>query len=544
MLAIELRFPAGRYHATPWNHHVNEGVTEWPPSPWRIGRALLAVWYLKAQDTSDASTVSGILEQLALHRPEYHVPLGATVAHTRHYMPIGELKSGIERTTKVFDTFVHTSSTEPLVVYWPTIDLSDEQRTALSLLLERLGYLGRAESWVEACLLDSAPDSETPGPSHCRVVPLNEDGELEEGYELFRLLCPQTSSEIAAWSARSFEEQCARRLLEKRERAKQRDKDPDKEKLSKKDKEKIGAALPKDLFEALQVETGVLKKEGWSGVPGAHWVDYVRPRSLLSTKQASTLKRSTQALPNTARFAVASQVPPRLTESLSFTEKTRAALMSRTDGHRVFSGKESSESPLSGHQHAFILPEANSRHGHISHVTIHAPMCFDDSARGAFDTLHKVWGHGGHDVQLILLGLGRPEDFAGFNAEAGQSPLLVTSRVWESRSPFVPTRHPKSKLDVTGLQVGCAEHDLRRLLNEQGYPKPESIVRTESTTLGGKATRWLQFRTLRKKGNGSRGANRGFGFRITFSRPVTGPIALGYGAHFGLGVFVGIEEQD
>ena len=33
MTAVALRFLAGRFHATPWGHHVNEGVPEWPPSP-------------------------------------------------------------------------------------------------------------------------------------------------------------------------------------------------------------------------------------------------------------------------------------------------------------------------------------------------------------------------------------------------------------------------------------------------------------------------------------------------------------------------------
>jgi CRISPR-associated protein Csb2 len=38
---LRLRFPGGRYHATPWGHHVNEGQVEWPPSPWRLLRALM-----------------------------------------------------------------------------------------------------------------------------------------------------------------------------------------------------------------------------------------------------------------------------------------------------------------------------------------------------------------------------------------------------------------------------------------------------------------------------------------------------------------------
>ena len=48
MPIIKLNFPAGRMHATPWGRHVNEGAVEWPPSPWRILRALVATWHLKA----------------------------------------------------------------------------------------------------------------------------------------------------------------------------------------------------------------------------------------------------------------------------------------------------------------------------------------------------------------------------------------------------------------------------------------------------------------------------------------------------------------
>ncbi|MCX6942919.1 MAG: type I-U CRISPR-associated protein Csb2, partial [Verrucomicrobia bacterium] len=47
MIAIKIDFPAGRWHATAWGTHVNEGVTEWPPCPWRLCRALIAAWHWK-----------------------------------------------------------------------------------------------------------------------------------------------------------------------------------------------------------------------------------------------------------------------------------------------------------------------------------------------------------------------------------------------------------------------------------------------------------------------------------------------------------------
>src|SRR4029079_16989800 len=99
-VTLQLRFPAGRYHATPWGRHVNEGVPEWPPSPWRLLRALVAVWRRTCPDLPEAQ-VRRILEVL-LQPPHFQLP-AFTVAHTRHYMPWE--KKGPDDRTLVFDTF-------------------------------------------------------------------------------------------------------------------------------------------------------------------------------------------------------------------------------------------------------------------------------------------------------------------------------------------------------------------------------------------------------------------------------------------------------
>src|SRR5436190_11468738 len=103
---IRVKFPGGQYHATPWGRHVNEGVPEWPPSPWRLLRALVAVWKRTCRYLSEQQ-VRRVLEPL-LSPPLFRLP-PHRVAHTRHYMPLGK-KSPIEisggGTTLVFDTFV------------------------------------------------------------------------------------------------------------------------------------------------------------------------------------------------------------------------------------------------------------------------------------------------------------------------------------------------------------------------------------------------------------------------------------------------------
>src|SRR5215207_6492593 len=86
-VTLKLTFPAGRYHATLWGRHVNEGVPEWPPSPWRLLRALIATWKRKCADLGEEQ-VRRILEPL-LAPPQFQLP-PARAAHTRHYMPLNE----------------------------------------------------------------------------------------------------------------------------------------------------------------------------------------------------------------------------------------------------------------------------------------------------------------------------------------------------------------------------------------------------------------------------------------------------------------------
>src|SRR6185369_130127 len=102
MLAIAITFPAGRYHATPWGRHVNEALPEWPPSPWRLLRALVAVWKRKLPHLP-REAVEDVIGELARTNPAFCLP-PATLGHTRHYMPLNSTDES--KRTKVFDAFV------------------------------------------------------------------------------------------------------------------------------------------------------------------------------------------------------------------------------------------------------------------------------------------------------------------------------------------------------------------------------------------------------------------------------------------------------
>jgi CRISPR-associated protein Csb2 len=511
MLLVEFHAPAGRFHATPWGRHVNEGAVEWPPSPWRFLRALVATWHLKARAEVTEATVRALIDSLAIAPPFFHLP-PATQSHTRHYMPIIEGKT--QKTTKVFDTFIHVGG--PVRMAW-NVSLAPEASRALALLCERLGYFGRAESLVEARLVADAADFQP------NARPLPPEEPVPADCELVRVLCPVPAADYAAWRAQQVATNAAAPAAKPKSRGRKTQTDP--------------AAPPLDLFEALHADTGDLQRAGWALPPGSQFVDYIRPARCFDPAPARP-RRVSGTLPTVARFAVSSAVLPRLTRAVSVAERIHQSLVKFSDQAPVFTGKAHGQ-PLQGHQHAFIFCEANGPRDAITHVTVHAPMGFDDAPRHALEVLARsgVWGHGGHDLQLVLLGLGDAGTFA-------DCPLFGPAKVWRSLTPFVSTRHPKThrdgrpKLDADGWWLGSPMQDLRRLLTEAGRPLPTKLEPLDTIPVGSRRLRPLEFQTDRFHGEGRRGSQAGAAFKLTFAEHVTGPLALGYGAHFGLGLFV------
>src|SRR5208283_2959666 len=182
VIAIAVSFLSGRYHATPWGRHVNEGAPEWPPSPWRLLRGLVATWKRKLSELPQLE-VEAILKTLSTP-PEFYLP-SASVAHSRHYMPW--FKKGPLDKTLVVDAFVAVPREAELVIIWPERELNAPHREKLARLLEHLNFLGRAEAWCTARLLDYAEGATVPDKVNCR--PLSDTKARPDGYEVVRILC-------------------------------------------------------------------------------------------------------------------------------------------------------------------------------------------------------------------------------------------------------------------------------------------------------------------------------------------------------------------
>jgi CRISPR-associated protein Csb2 len=537
MISISLTFLAGRFHATPWGHHVNEGVPEWPPSPWRLLRSLVAAWRGKLADRIQHDDAARILRALA-EKPEFGLPK-ASSSHTRHYLPWNKkwtpAKPHVAKTL-VFDTFVVVPPESEVLLVWPDAQLTEEDRATLSEWLNQLGYLGRAESWCEARLV---PDIET----ESRIGEINArplgTRTAEQGTEVVRVLCADPSTAFDGTHT---------------------------------PKTPLKTGTPHyDPDWHLCGETLWLHNEKWSEPPGSRWVRYTRRADCFKVTPQRRSHVSSQPRPQVIRFAFDSSVLPLSTHTLPVAEAARRNLMGilgrqleRINGCRgnsqLFSGKSDAGAVATGHGHAFYLPTDEDNDGRLDHLTLVASDGFGPDELRAIDSLREIKSHdreeSGHQLRVMMLGIGSLADY-----RSGYHGLVGPAREWVSTSPFIAQRHPKKRgtqRDPAGwltspdaFVTAMLREELRRLIER--HPELASVdldsigiapeMENGVFRLGPQKRRPLEFKRFRQK-RGDDGGRRLCGsFRLTFPKSITGPISLGHSCHFGLGLFVPIADS-
>lgn len=387
MLTLDLRFPAGRFHATPWGRHVNEAVPEWPPSPYRLLRALYDVWQRKLPDWP-ADRVEPMLDKLASEPPNFRLP-AAGASHTRSYLH----NNTFDPTDKslVFDGFVAIDPEDIVSVIWPNVELNEIQQRDLRQMVRHLNFLGRSESWVEAEI--GGPN----GVSNCEpAMASSRDGDLVP------LACPTARAEYRAPRHKG---------------------------------------APETWFEALTYSTTQMIKDRASHPPAMRFVEYIRDRSALDPPLAPR-SRTAPAPVTAVLYALTGKLLPRVESTIDVAEQVRVRLMGihkrRMDGDesRVspkFSGHDPSGKPLDGHRHCFILPQSRNernRNRYIDHILVWCRDAFDAGELAAMYELTSLWQTAGKpDVYSVLVAARRSEELR-----------LATRRV-RSVTPFVPPRH-------------------------------------------------------------------------------------------------------
>jgi CRISPR-associated protein Csb2 len=515
-LTISIRFLTGRAHLHPWQAHHSEGKVEWPPSQWRLLRALVAVAgrgltslpypdeeppskaepvvevsgmskpkergvpaeakkklsFSKARQTlalkqqltdaeADAWKAANPLERFgdALERlrdlaaaPEPvamadvasdEVPLSRLTrllhavsvpptiwlpktsgGHTRQYFPIHE--GGMVKNTgsAVFDTFAAIRKAQPLLFHWPNLELDEEEQADLKLLLDRMTYFGRAESWCRAEARTAAleeikaegVDRIVPGQTHWQCVCIEEKnhekpiGKEYREYLLERRLAPAANiqTEVADLLPRTrASDGRSRKNIESFEASLR------------------GESTERLLLRCLLRESGQDIKDGMERPIGTRWVHYAVPRAIYDIPRLKPQPRPRNAeAVDLVRYALNTAtahrpVLPPLSDTLLVADKFRSAAMAVCrEPSRTLSGHEADGSPCKGYDHAFWWPLDEDNDGFLDHVMVWAPGGFDQSEVDALRRLTRLRQRGGRpDLLVSPTYVGQASEYTPWNGD-------------------------------------------------------------------------------------------------------------------------------
>ena len=472
---VAIRFPLGRYHATPWDRSVNEGAAEWPPSPWRLMRALVATWYTRWPGLP-AEELDALLA--AIGRPPTYLAPPARPGHTRHYLPdLDHRKGETGRTDLTLDPFLCVARSDQLLVQWDA-DLNAGQREVLAKLVELLPYLGRADSVCEARLLDQDPACDEswwhPG---------------DLGDQRLRLLAPSLPISRAALEVTTVDVRRQRRTLPQGTQwiTYVRAAPPRRERIRDQEPATVEAVRFAIASSApLRSAYGILLADDLHRIVArelaAAGVDDDRRRDLLGTGGAMSAHSHAHWIPIAAGSHRGAAVESIV---LWIPRKLRPAEAAGIVGLRY----------LSGHR----------RGGGDS---------------GGYDI------HGYPEVRLVFQAAGSIQQVA--------PELCGPSRRWRSLTPYLPVRHLKR--EPFGEFLAQDVHTELRYRDQFRDLAAPAVVPAETSDR--MPDRWAQeFRRYRLAERLSR-SRPGLGLRLDFGSEVAGPLLLGQLSHFGYGIFV------
>lgn len=510
-LVLEQRFLLGRFHATRWNQNPFEDrYGEWPPSPWRLLRALMARWFQYSRETGDENEClrDELLQSLAARPPAYFLPpytwRGEPALRQYH-------KTGVDWTAKgkkdaaykkamtslAIDHYRAIPVGQSVIWYWERLTLPAAEAALLQALVRLVLYFGRAETFCKLSMLDELPHGITP---NCVL-----DASAKDQVPV-----------LVADPNVSFQPQAVLMMT-------------DDEAVSSKPIP-IGTAwhyarLP-------QCPTSSPRTRHPAGFPaGLNLVQFaiggrVYPPQSQWVRVAERFRG--RVLRNLACTAIGRQSAQY--RDLDSASRQRISLMS---------GKDGLGNALNGHPHAYfaVIPDD------LGLPTRFACWRDQEFSDGEINALLGASRHAlrwqpataGWEIQLVPL----PFDVAAPYTCDG------SSQTWISATPFVVPgnrrRFRRSGRERPGeTPIAC----LAKLLAKNGFPRPRQLVElTPPRGLEWVAVHESQAERAKRRDERARAVKRGFRFQIEFDEPVRGPICLGHSSHFGMGLFLPATDQ-
>lgn len=498
------KFPLGRFHATPWRvNPYDDPHGEWPPSPWRLVRAVTARWYQWVRESElepDSAELEKLLQALCTSAYEFHLPADARKGSPlRQYHPtvFGWHPTGKKAGTRSYGTSLVQDNywcVPPDVPVWWFIegdDWTDDLRSLLSECLSRITYFGRAESLT---LIRLAHPKDNIPQANCKLIDQREAGAVP-------VLVP------------------------------------------------LAGATREDIERTTDNSEAVKR----SVPPGAQWLYAVRP-----PRPTSREHRHVQLqIPNChlMQFAIGWNVPPERRSIVRLTDRFRGAvinelLLLKTNGASAHWSKASREvrdaiAGISGKDANGDALKGSRRHSEFF-------VWYQDGKPTRLLVWRESHAFDADEQHAILRAAGRDVSWAAAGSKADEWKVRLVpldsavpppsgfdgqpARVWESLTPYVPPRHHLRNGKERDRE-SLAEQILREV-EQRGIAQDVEVV------LSG-APQWISVHVPRRHANKRMfvGDRRGQMVCLRFSTPVVGPIRLGHSSCFGLGLFRPITEE-
>ncbi len=502
-LILEQTFPLGRFHATPWKvFPYDDPHGEWPPSPWRLVRAMLARSYQLDREIADSTEAHAKLREevvraFATSQVEWYLPPsswrgpGLRQYHPAEFkrVPASASEPGMMayNTTKVLDNFWVTSNgtAAPVIWHFDGPDWTPPLLAHLDACLARMTYFGRAESITEIRRTAAVPS-------------------LGESVKL----SPRRSGNAVP----------------------------------------VLALQPDATLAQLEATTDAPEVAGTNIPPGSRWMYAERP----ARPRTRPIQRPKPELPptNLIQFAIGSTVAARYRDTVRITERFRVRVLGCltklltgnakakwTDAPPevreqafLLSGRNPDGNPSSGHRHASFLlcgtRDAPSR------LCVWRSVPFNDLEQRAI-----------FDAASLPLPLNYKDDpwtitLVPLDKLVPPPPGLESSPFcsWESLTPYVPPRHVHDRRGKP--KAGCSVQDqLAVELARRGQTSHGLSISAEKAG-------WVKVHHKQSVRDGRTNTDKlGYAVKLTLSEPIFGPVLLGESCHFGLGLFVPVTSS-
>ena len=567
-LVLEQTFPLGRFHATPWKvFPYDDPHGEWPPSPWRLARAVLARSYQLDREIADSADAhSKLREELvrafATSQIEWQLPPSSWRGPgLRQYQPT-EFDWGYGQPSK--KTLITLSEDLAALLGGASLPAPQEKGVpdSVELFDAELRSNGvRSVTPEQVVVLKEL--AKAPRPRKLKRYPPD-----TRSYKTTKVLDNfwVTSNDTAAPVFWHFDgpdwtppllahlDACLARMtyfgraesITEIRRTEGAPAPVEPVKLSPRRSGKAVPVLalhPDATLAQLEATTDAPTVKDTNIPPGSRWMYAERPRRP-EIRRAKCPRPELQPT-NLIQFAIGSAVAPRYKDTVRITERFRAKVLGcftkRFTGNAktnwadtprevyqqafLLSGRETDGSPSKGHRHAtFFLcgnPAAPSRLcvWRNEHFTDTEQRAILDAANTPLPLSYKddPW-----TITLVPLDKLVPPP-PGLEGKP--------SCAWKSLTPYVPMRHVHGRSGKE--KPGCSlPEQLAGELVSRGFDVTGLCITIESSG-------WVKVHGIKSESGGRSNSDKlGYLVTLTFRQPIETPVSLGASSHFGLGLFI------